>query len=212
MAEQVPDDGVQVADPDEYNQTERLRSINQARKRVEETIQDSMIRLRTDQNFEEADRQQVLRAALYPYLTSVEWLMAESEDRETLHDAELGTVKIHPPSSIREAVEQNRVVGSPSIGPYEHTISGIQGYITAPEVFQKSWTVTIKKRHSGPTEVTETKQSYMPVHISMNAFRMVNRYLNQAGVDVSLHEDQHRSVVGDEVLEEVEQWRQQNVQ
>lgn len=212
MSERAPDQGVQVADPEEYNQTERLRAINQARQRVEETIQDSMIRLRTDQNFEEADRQQVLRAALYPYLTSVEWLMAESDGTEILSEAELGTVTIQPPANLRKAVEQNRVVGSPSIRPYEHTISGIQGYITAPEVFEESWTVTVKKRHSGTIEMSETKQSHMPVHISMNAFRMVNRYLNQAGIDVSLHEDQHRSVVGDEVLEEVEEWRQKNVQ
>jgi len=137
--------------------------------------------------------------------------MAESGDRDILQQTELGTVSIEPPSQLRQLVQQNEVVGRPSIETHEQTIFGIQGYITAPEIFEKSWSVTVKKRHSGPTEVTERNQTYMPVHISMNAFRMVNRYLNSAGIDVSLHEDQHRSVVDDEVLEEVEAWRQRNV-
>lgn len=211
MADDNIEQGVTVADPEEYNQQQRLRAINQARQRVEETIQDSMIRLRTDQNFTEGDRQQVVRAALYPYLTSVEWLMAESGETEMLQESDLGTVTIEPPEVIRELQKGDRVIGSPSIKPFKTSISGIEGYITAPEVFQKTWSVTVKKRHSGPSEIVESKETHMPVHISMNAFRMVNRYLNQAGIDVSLHEDQHRAEVDDEVLKEVEEWRQKNV-
>jgi len=201
----------EVADPEGYNQQERLRSINQARERVEDTIQDSMVRLRTDAEFTESDRQQVVRAALYPYLTSVEWLMAESGNKDLLQDRELGTLTIQPPTQLQRLADEGRVVGDPNLQPLQQTISGIHGYITAPEVFRESWTVTVRKRHSGPTEVNQVKETFMPVHISKNAFRMVNRFLNQAGVDISLHEDQHRAVVDEEVMEEVEEWREQNV-
>lgn len=204
-----------VADPEEYNQTQRLRAVNQARQRVEDTIEQSMVRLVTDPEFQEADRQQVIRAALYSYLTNIEWLMDDAENRKLLSEQSLGTVTIHPPAEFVQWLKQGdrgypRVIGADSIEPWTKEIVGIRGYLTAPEVFEHTWRLQVQKRHERPQPVERTKQTYMPAHISMNAFRMSNRFLSQAGIDIDLKEDEHRAVVDEEVLKEVEEWRKQH--
>lgn len=184
-----------VADPEEYNQTQRLRAINQARQRVEDTIEQSMVRLRTDTEFEEPDRQQVVRASLYSYLTNIEWLMVAGGETKLLKEKELGTVTINPPQAFVEWGNNKQrdgptVIGPQSLGSYEHPIYGIQGYLTAPEVFEASWSLDVQKRHSSPQTVSRAKQTFMPVHISLNAFRLANRFLNESGIDIELKEDE----------------------
>jgi hypothetical protein len=216
-AENGEDVARQVSDPEEYNQTARLRAINESRQRVSDTIEQSMARQVTDEGFGLADRQQVIRAAMYSYLTNIEWLMVDAEELQLLKQQDLGDVVIDPPTQFIEltsGVEQGypRVIGSATVEPHRRKIQGIQGYLAAPEVFEATWKLQIQERHSEPQPVTETKQTHMPVHVSKNAFRVANQFLQRAGIDVDLAEEQHRAVVDDDVLEEVEKWRSQNVE
>lgn len=207
----------QVSDPEEYNQTARLRAINESRQRVSDAIEQSMVRQVTDNNFELADRQQVIRAAMYSYLTNIEWLMVEAGETDLLRNQDLGAVVIEPPERFVELVSskdqtETRVIWSDDIGPFRNQITGIQGYLSAPEVFEETWSMQLEQRHSEPERVSETKRTHMPIHVSKNAFRVANQFLTRAGIDVNLAEEQHRAVVDDDVLEEVEQWRNQNVE
>lgn len=207
----------QVSDPEEYNQTARLRAINESRQRVSDAIEQSMVRQVTDGNFGFTDRQQVIRAAMYSYLTNIEWLMVEAGEDDLLRTQDLGSVVIEPPERFVKLVNSDtrdgpRVIGSDGIEPFRTQITGIQGYLSAPEVFEKTWSMQLQERHSEPERVTETKQTHMPIHVSKNAFRVANQFLTRAGIDVNLAEEQHRAVVDDDVLEEVEKWRDQNVE
>lgn len=205
-----------VADPEEFNQTQRLRTINEVRKQAGEAIQATMTQLRTEDDFDVTDRQQILRAAVYRYLTEIEWLAVKAEDTELLKDTEFGTVELVPQDLKNllngQADGRVRVIGKPDLKPWTHPIKGIQGYLTAPEVFEHTWTVQVDTRHGGPQPVPETRASYMPAHISLNAFRMANRFLSKNGIDVELSEEQHRAVVDKELLKEIEQWRQKHIQ
>lgn len=183
----------QVSDPEEYNQQERLRAINQARQRVEDAIEQSMVRLVTDPDFEDADRQQVIRATLYSYLTNIEWLMAEADETTLLHEFELGQVRIEPPERFVGWVSERhtgpRVIGSPDLDAREYPIVGIQGYLTAPEVFEATWSVRVDQKHTNPQSISERKETYMPVHVSLNAFRAANRFLKDVGADIDMTPD-----------------------
>lgn len=183
-----------VADPEEFNQTQRLRTINEVRKQAGEAIQATMTQLRTEDDFDVTDRQQILRAAVYRYLTEIEWLAVKAEDNEILDEAEFGEVTLQP-QDINELVNGQaesgvRVIGSPNLKPFRRPITGIRDYLTAPEVFEKTWTVQVDTRHSGPQPVKETRATYMPAYISLNAFRMANRFLSKNGIDVEIHESE----------------------
>lgn len=202
-----------VADPEEFNQTTRLRTLNEVRKQAGEIIEATMTRLRTEQGFGVDDRQQILRAAVYRYLTEIEWLAHDAEAVDLLQNDLLGKVSLEPPERLQQLVYSQRdgyprVIGAPTLETVEQQIKGINGYLTAPEVFEASWSVTVEKRHSGPQTITETRATYMPAHVSLNAFRMANRFLNQNGIDIELADEQHRAIVDNDVIEEVEQWRQ----
>lgn len=187
-------DGLTVADPEEFNQTQRLKAINEARERVKETIEASMARVVGDDEFTEGDRQQVVRATMYSYLTDIEWAMVEANEVGLLREQELGQVVIPPPERFVELADSDsgdypRVIGAADLSPYVVEINGIQNYLAAPDVFQHTWRLRIEERHDRPETLTEKRQSYMPVHISKNAFRIANRFLNEAGADINLQED-----------------------
>jgi len=206
---------LQVADPEEFNQTERLRAVNDARRRVEEANQATMVQSRTDEYFDESDRQQILRAAVYRYLTNIEWLAEKADATELLAETSFGTVELEPPPEIKQLITKRdgypRVVGGQRVTTYEHEINGIHGYLTAPEVFRHTWTVDVNKRHTGTTSITRSRATHMPTHISLNAFRMANQFLANNGFDVELSPNQHRAVVDNAVLNQIEQWRQDNI-
>lgn len=205
-----------VADPEEFNQTERLRTINQVRKQAGEAVQVTMTQLRTEEGFELSDRQQVLRAAMYRYLTEIEWLAHQAEDAALLKKESLGTVELQPPEYLKELVNGRtegypRVIGDQSVEAREWSIQGINGYLTAPEIFRHTWTVQVDTRHEGSKPLQESVATYMPVHISLNAYRLSNRFLAKNGIDVELEESEHRDVVDKDLLEEVEQWRRETL-
>jgi hypothetical protein len=209
-------DARRVADPEEFNQTERLRAINEVRRQAGETIQATMTQLRTDAEFDASDRQQILRAAVMRYLTNIEWLAHQAEHTELINDMEFGTVTLNPPAHLVDVVSDKsrgypRVVGSPDLSAERWTIRGINGFLTAPEVFEATWTLTVDTRHDGPQRISETRTTFMPAHVSFNAFRMANQFLSKQGIDVDLADEQHRAVVDASVMKEVEEWRKQNI-
>lgn len=217
-AEQQDDEPAEyrVSDPEEFNQTQRLRTINRIREQAGEAIQATMTQLRTEDDFSVEDRQQILRAAVYRYLTEIEWLAFKAEDDELLHGKEFGEVQLNPPAHLRKAVNNPaeagvRVIGKPDLKPWTYTITGIEGYLTAPEIFEASWTVRLDTRHGGPQAVQESEWTYMPAHISLNAYRLANQFLAKNGIDVELAEEQHRAVVDNELMEEIETWRQKHI-
>lgn len=205
-----------VADPEAFNQTERLRAINQARQRAGEAFEVTMAQVRTESDFDVADRQQILRAAVMRYLTNIEWFVQKAEEYELLQQVSLGEVRLQPPPRIAKIAENDagdypRVVGSADLEPEAWPINGIQGFLTAPEQFSASWSLSVDTRHSGPSTLTETRTTFMPAYVSFNAFRKANQFLSNQGVDVDLAEEQNRTVVDDGVLKEVEAWRKKNV-
>lgn len=193
MAAEPEQDGQapQVADPEEYNQTQRLRAINRARQRVEDTLEQSMVRLVTDPDFDESDRRQVVRAVVYSYVSNVFWLSVEADEEGLVQDTKLGTVRMDPPDEfVRLTKEKSRgyprVIGSPDLKPYVYIVKGLAGFLAAPEVFEKTWGMQVQDRHAEPQRVEHTEETYMPVHISKNAFHAANGFLSKAGVDVAL--------------------------
>lgn len=205
-----------VADPEEFNQTERLRVINRVREQAGEAFEVTMSQLRTESEFDEADRRQILRAAVMRYITNIEWLVHKAEDYERLQTADLGEVVLEPPANlVRLAKEQTgdypRVIGSPDLEPKVWQINGFNDYLTAPQSFSATWKLSVDKRHAGPSAMSETRSVFMPAHISFNAYRLANQFLSEQGMDVDISEEQHRAVVDDDVIEEVEQWRKENL-
>ena len=205
-----------VSDPEAFNQTERLRAINQARQRAGEAFEVTMAQVRTESDFDVADRQQILRAAVMRYLTNIEWLVQKAEEYDLLRTVSLGEVRLQPPPDLAQIVENStgdypRVVGSADLEPEVWSITGIQGFLTAPEQFSASWSVSVDTRHEGPSTVSDVRSTFMPAYVSFNAFRKANQFLSNQGVDVDLAEEQNRTVVDDGVLKEVEKWRKSNV-
>lgn len=184
----------QVADPEEYNQTQRLRAINRARQRVEDTLEQSMVREVTDPEFSEDDRRQVVRAVVYSYLSNVFWLMVRADRGDLVNDVHLGTVELDPPPEFVELTQDRdqsypRVIGSPDIEPETFSIKGLREYLGAPRRFEYTWTIQLQQRHAQPEPVSQTRGSHMPVNISKNAFHAANRFCSETGIDIEIMED-----------------------
>lgn len=205
----------QVADPEEFNQQRRLRSIFDARDRarnIYEATQDPTI----------GESPQSLaanyRAAVQNYIGEIEGLLKKYEwdDDETdlWQQVRLGPILIQPPQEITSLHHDAdvRVIDASEIEAEEQYLNGLRGYLGASFPVQKSFQVPVEERHKGQHTVTATVQVEMPVSVSYRAFRYANDFLTKVGFDIEIESQQHRSVVDDELIEEVEEWRKQNLQ
>lgn len=209
-----------IADEKQYNQHRRLKSIHDARDRAREVEHQV---LDPDVSIDEQVGNRQYRVAVTDYVKEIEGIAARlvtdvEEVDEDLYEywfeADLGTVVLYPPDEIMEAFnsDDTRVIGDPDIDPRSWDIVGLHGYLNAPHMFTHEYSIHVRQRHAGKGKFEETAWTEMPIEISEKAFRYASLFLAQIGLDVKIDESEHRVKIDEELIDEVEEWRQENLQ
>lgn len=207
-----------VADPEEFNQQRRLRSIHDARDRARatyEATQDPSVN--ADYNTLAAN----YRATVQNYVGEIEGLLNRYDfDEGDIEEnywtgVGLGPLEITPPQDLIELREQNdvNVIGDANLAPKSYQIPGLKGYLqTAAKCpITETFAIPVRQRHQGQQTASATVSMEMPISVSYTAYRTANKFLTGVGFDVEIATKEHRSEVTEEVLEEVEKWRKQNL-
>ncbi len=207
-----------VADPEEFNQQRRLRSIHDARDRARATYE------ATQDPSVDADYQTLAanyRSTIQNYIGEIEGLLQTYDfddsdiEKNYWEGVDLGPLTISPPPKLVKLRDQKDVsiIGDSDLGPVQYEVPGLSGYleIAAHCPIRESFSIHIRRRHKGQETVTGASSTEMPISVSYEAFRTANRFLTDVGFDVEIETQEHRSDVTDEVLEEVERWRKQNL-
>lgn len=182
-----------VADPEEFNQQRRLRSIHDARDRVRATYE------ATQDPSVNADYQTLAanyRATVQNYVGEIEGLLQTYDfdnsdlDENYWKGVELGPLTVSPPRDLVELREQNdaSVIGDSDLQPAEYAIPGLQGYLDAAAQcpVQEEFKLHVRRRHKGQETVTGVSSTEMPIQVSYAAFRAANLFLSNTGLDVEL--------------------------
>lgn len=207
-----------VADPEEFNQQRRLRSIHDARDRARatyEATQDPSV------NADYSTLAANYRATVQNYVGEIEGLLNRYDfdegdiDQNYWTGIELGPLEITPPQELADLRERTdvSVIGDAKLTPIQYSIPGLKGYLEAAAQcpMAETFSIPVRQRHEGQQTASATVSMEMPISVSYTAYRTANRFLTGVGFDVEIESKEHRSEVTDEIVEEVEQWRRQNL-
>lgn len=195
----MPSDSTfEIEDPGEFNQRTRLKNINDARQRVRQYWE--LVETDGQDTPEDADR--VLYTVVNGFLSEIEWLMVNNDATNYLHEETIGEFQIGPPHQIETLVKDDtvRIIGTPNLDPVTIKIKGIHGpqdpangtvygFMNAPTVFQRDYSVHADVRHEEADTYTQTAARVMPKHISIAAFRLGCRFLAEAGLDARIKDE-----------------------
>jgi len=230
---QVPDDEGSV---DEKVKTEILN----LRKQVNEDERQLYINLMTDPetNLSTPQANYYWGISVRQYLRSVKRLWDDEEVEES-QDTALNNVKkywqelvigeetLYPPdtdgyqfSLMRHAERYDdktlkREIGIPANAdlpqPYTETFQGLSSVLNANRI-SRTWIVKTKVRGPPSEHETVTPQAVKPVpkHVLENAIEAADNFLQSVGIGLDIS-DEHQTEIDRELLEEVDEWRKQNV-
>ncbi len=152
-------------------------------------MKDSARRALVDEGLEDVGPQQYLhlvRRRVKGYISELEHVMRQAGAVSLLREEQIHVVEVRPPEDLLELCRSDKhdVLSDrpqPKVAENGH-IQGLEGYLTAPDMFSAEWTIRVDKRHEGPQPVTASATTPMPLAASWDAFRKANRFLQQSGL------------------------------
>ena len=174
----------QIDDPSEYNQRRRLSAIQDARERVMEQRRQAL-ELETYGQIREDLGQTIVREAVEDYVMEVEQLVRRAEDRLTPEESEHDTAWYWEEANLG-------AVYLPDKGG-EYPIHGLQAFLDFPSPYKAEWyeeaepPAGFTKHPEADSEgvVHRSAAVQLPKSVSMNAYRVVNRFLAASGLDAN---------------------------
>jgi len=134
--------------------------------------------------------------------------MDEQTGKAYLQTREIATFRIEPPPELEETVEQLSASASWPEAK-EYTIKGLEWIIEAPETLTATFSV---ESLSPPKTVTDTRE-YVLQWAELDAvLRTTLEFIDVAGIDADLAEQEQRTKIDRELLEEVDEWRAENIE
>jgi hypothetical protein len=207
MTGRQPPQDQRIDDPEELSQKQRIREILDRRKQTLEARDEAkMSTLMGDVSEEDA---------LLYYRSHLEGLIYElwnvfrnldnDDGKKYLADKELGTVVIHPPDELMNAVGTwDSGVTPPQ--PKQHTIQGLRWYIDRGDTVEATFTI---QSFDPPQERSETVERVLYWNELDTGLRACLEFMHIAGIDADLAEEEQQTKITRELLEEVDEWRKQ---
>lgn len=152
-------------------------------------MKDSARKALVDEELEDLGPQQYLhlvRRRVKGYISELEHVMRQAGAQSLLTAESIHLVTVRPPDSLLQFYRDDKhtvLSDRPEPKPAQNgAIQGLEGYLTAPDVFSAEWTIRVDKRHEGPQPVTASATTPMPLAASWDAFRKANRFLQHSGL------------------------------
>lgn len=199
-----------VSDEEKNNQQARLRAIQRAWDEAIErrtASEDSVLSGDSD----EQARRRYYRIGVERLLLELESLGERTESSELWQSTTLGVVEIPLPERIRKAVKDPQVRVPWGVDQPEAKripIDGLSAILDIPWPLTVEFTLPVGQSE----EIRDTATREPPIQVLDNAMRVARKFLGETGLDIEVSEAEHRAVVDEELLEEIEQWRKQNLQ
>lgn len=171
----------------DYVERRRQKAIFDARDLARDVIVNAKRQHARDEISPDAARTDV-RSVVESYISEVEHIARMAGANELLSETVIHVVSIQPPEPLLQYYRDDTVhVRSPEPSPKRPEggiIRGLEGFLTAPDVFSAKWTIDADVRHEGPKPITETASTRMPIEASVDAFRFVNAFLREVNLDI----------------------------
>lgn len=218
MVGHSPQQDQSIDDPESISQTQRIREILARRTRTLEARDEAKM----ETLLGDVDER---RALLY-YRAHLESLIyelwnvfrnltgEESEDggiedvgAHYLNEKKIYEVDIDPPERLRRKVHEMED-GAAMPEPARVTIEGLRWFVQEPDTVSATFEV---EAFDPPRTVREEREEVLGWQPLDAGLRNCLEFMDRAGVDAELAEDEQQTKITRELLEEVEEWREEHV-
>lgn len=198
----------QIDDPEDLSQNTRIREILDRRYQTLEARD----RLREMADMGELSEERVLKhyrsrlESLILELWNVFENLESDEGREFLESKPIAVVHIPPPQSLLETAEELPPgVSQPTA--VRKRIDGLKWFLDNPTTLTEKFQV---QSLTPPKTITETNEYLLQWHELDAALEATLEFIDTAGIDADVTEEEQQVKITRELLEEVEEWRQQH--
>jgi len=129
-----------------------------------------------------------------------------SKGQQYLKETHITTVTVPPPPEAPTGNDLAPGAGAPE--PKQEKIEGLQWFVKNDPVVTKSFTV---RSFNPPGERTYTNSIPLPRSALDEAVALCFEFMNEMGVDADLNQTEQTTKIDRELLEEVDEWRQNNL-
>lgn len=205
-------DEFEIDDPEELSQKKRVRDILNRRNEVIEARN----RATDEQLLGEASRaeavnhyQSRLESLILDLFTKFEaFSNAEIDGEHLLYEEQIDTVYVYPPDELdvdEASIAPNEEPPEPEPVP----IQGLNWFIENDPVVKARFTV---ESWDPPKTQTGVGTRLIPFKTLDKAFIKCVRIIDEMGIDANVQQKEQRTKIDQDLLEEVDEWRQDNVE
>jgi len=220
----VPTPRVEIEEP-ASKVVDEERETHSRRKRLIEEYRERAYRVRTEANsmaisgrLGDNELRRLYRKHVETYLLQTVPLLTRDEIRtdtimRILSEQPLGEVRFEPPERLSKYAQRHLARLPPGAGvPTPKTVSvvGIQDIVRLPSPLTVEWSVSMQTRDGVSTQ-TASKQQELPQHILDTAMQLTDKALAAADMGVDIEQQEQQTKIDKKLLEEVEEWRLENV-
>jgi hypothetical protein len=133
--------------------------------------------------------------------------------KDYLEEVELGTVRFEPPAELVAYAKNNiehLAPGAEIPTPTEQRLVGLRSLLKANSPLRQEFGVAMVR--NGDTEQMEqTVAAEIPQYVLDRAVETTDKALAEADIGIELEEEEQRTKITWELIQEVDQWRRENI-
>ncbi len=210
MASQPQRTDAQIDDPEELSQKKRISELLARRK----TVIDARDEAFDAQLMGQANEQEALsfyRSRIESLIIDL-WTKFKSEDLETgqeyLEEKIIDTVEVPPPAEMMPDDGDNLGPGEKPPETKRIHIRGLRWFLEQDGAIQVPFTARMT---DPPGKRTVNQEMQIPLSTLDKALLTCIEFLDEAGIDADLVQKEQQTKIDRELLEEVDEWRQNHV-
>jgi len=208
---QEPDD-FEIDDPEELSQKKRVRDLLNRRNEVLDARNRAMDeRLLGNAGHEQAlgHYQSRIESLIIDLYTKFKHLDDEDIDGEKYYkNMHIDTITIPPPADLVPAKDADMAPGATRPDPKTVSIDGLEWFIENDPVVRANFEV---QKVNPPGVFRDVNEVYLDFSTLDKALLVCMEFMDKLGIDAKLTQQEQQTKIDRELLEEVDEWRQENV-
>jgi hypothetical protein len=199
--------GMRIDDPEELSQSKRVRELLNRRSGVI----DARTKAKDAWVSGELDQIQALRV----YQNGIEGLILdlwtkflnEENGEHLLKEEKIDEIIVYPPEKLRPSDKSDFAAGEDAPEPEKVPVEGLVWYVNNGPVIQREFTAYM---WNPPGQQTEMGSGLVGFENLDRALQECVEFIDKTGIDADMEEETQQSEIDRELLEEVDEWRQNN--
>lgn len=210
MSQQEQPEAYEIDDPEELSQKQRIKEILNRRTGVIDKRTEAKD-LWVSGELSQVQALQVYKTAIEGLIMDLwtKFLNAEDADgEELLQEKPIATIEVHPPADKLPTDAGDLAAGATIPDPKAVTIRGLEWYLNNEPVIERQF--TLETWHP-PQTTTVVGRALVDFPILDRAVYECVEFIDGTGIDADMAEEEQKTEIDRDLLEEVDEWRQKNV-